>query len=55
MFCVVLIFFLELDRSFTAIKEGDYNFFFIFVVVMVIVLFGLVFIIWLVRRLKKGM
>nr|XP_044614278.1 L-selectin isoform X2 [Equus asinus] len=44
----------KLDRSFTAIKEGDYNPLFIPVAVMVTALSGLAFIIWLARRLKKG-
>lgn len=37
------------------IKEGDYNPLFIPVAVMVTAFLGLAFIIWLARRLKKGM
>lgn len=55
MLCAVLTSLSELDRSFTAIKEGDYNPLFIPVAVMVTALSGLAFIIWLARRLKKGM
>ncbi|XP_059530996.1 L-selectin isoform X2 [Myotis daubentonii] len=44
----------ELDRSFSMIKEGDYNPLFIPVAVMVTAFLGLAFIIWLARRLKKG-
>ncbi|EPQ04591.1 E-selectin [Myotis brandtii] len=43
----------ELDRSFSMIKEGDYNPLFIPVAVMVTAFLGLAFIIWLARRLKK--
>ncbi|XP_052593395.1 L-selectin [Peromyscus californicus insignis] len=42
------------DRSFSKIKEGDYNPLFIPVAVMVTAFSGLAFIIWLARRLKKG-
>ncbi|XP_058166079.1 L-selectin isoform X2 [Dasypus novemcinctus] len=42
------------DRSFSMIKEGDYNPLFIPVAVMVTAFSGLAFIIWLARRLKKG-
>uniref|UniRef100_H0X1X3 L-selectin n=1 Tax=Otolemur garnettii TaxID=30611 RepID=H0X1X3_OTOGA len=45
----------KLDRSFSMIKEGDYNPLFIPVAVMVTAFSGLAFIIWLARRLKKGM
>ncbi|XP_006887476.1 PREDICTED: L-selectin [Elephantulus edwardii] len=45
----------KLDRSFTMIKEGNYNPLFIPVAVMVTAFSGLAFIIWLARRLKKGM
>uniref|UniRef100_A0ABK0M0W3 L-selectin n=2 Tax=Rattus norvegicus TaxID=10116 RepID=A0ABK0M0W3_RAT len=41
-------------RSFSKIKEGDYNPLFIPVAVMVTAFSGLAFIIWLARRLKKG-
>ncbi|XP_004384151.1 L-selectin isoform X1 [Trichechus manatus latirostris] len=41
------------DRSFSVIKEGNYNPFFIPVAVMVTAFSGLAFIIWLARRLKK--
>ncbi|XP_075396587.1 L-selectin [Tenrec ecaudatus] len=44
----------KLDRSFSMIKEGDYNPLFIPVAVMVTAFSGLAFIIWLARRLKKG-
>lgn len=44
----------EVDRSFSMIKEGDYNPIFIPVAVMVTAFAGLAFIIWLARRLKKG-
>lgn len=44
----------KLDRSFSLIKEGDYNPLFIPVAVMVTAFLGLAFIIWLARRLKKG-
>lgn len=44
----------ELDRSFSMIKEGNYNPLFIPVAVMVTAFLGLAFIIWLARRLKKG-
>lgn len=37
------------------IKNGDYNPLFIPVAVMVTAFLGLAFIIWLARRLKKGM
>lgn len=37
------------------IKEGNYNPLFIPVAVMVTAFLGLAFIIWLARRLKKGM
>uniref|UniRef100_A0A8C8TVG2 Selectin, lymphocyte n=1 Tax=Peromyscus maniculatus bairdii TaxID=230844 RepID=A0A8C8TVG2_PERMB len=42
------------DRSFSKIKEGNYNPLFIPVAVMVTAFSGLAFIIWLARRLKKG-
>lgn len=42
------------NRSFSKIKEGDYNPLFIPVAVMVTAFSGLAFIIWLARRLKKG-
>ncbi|CAO2637517.1 Sell [Lemmus lemmus] len=42
------------DRSFSKIKEGDYNPLFIPVAVTVTAFSGLAFIIWLARRLKKG-
>ncbi|KAM4861105.1 L-selectin [Thomomys bottae] len=44
----------ETDRSFSSIKEGDYNPLFIPVAVMVTAFAGLTFIIWLARRLRKG-
>ncbi|XP_035871148.1 L-selectin isoform X2 [Phyllostomus discolor] len=44
----------KLDRSFSLIKEGDYNPLFIPVAVMVTAFLGMVFIIWLARRLKKS-
>ncbi|XP_037363902.2 L-selectin isoform X2 [Talpa occidentalis] len=44
----------KLNKSFTMIKEGDYNPLFIPVAVMVTAFSGLAFIIWLARRLKKG-
>ncbi|KAM5201742.1 L-selectin isoform 2-T4 [Hipposideros larvatus] len=44
----------KLDRSFSMIKEGNYNPLFIPVAVMVTAFSGLAFIIWLARRLKKG-
>ncbi|XP_012639362.2 L-selectin [Microcebus murinus] len=44
----------KLDRSFSMIKEGDYNPLFIPVAVMVTAFSGLMFIIWLARRLRKG-
>ncbi|CAK7310975.1 SELL [Vulpes lagopus] len=44
----------KVDRSFSMIKEGDYNPLFIPVAVMVTAFAGLAFIIWLARRLKKG-
>ncbi|XP_026365199.2 L-selectin isoform X1 [Ursus arctos] len=44
----------KVDRSFSMIKEGDYNPIFIPVAVMVTAFSGLAFIIWLARRLKKG-
>ncbi|NP_001075821.1 L-selectin precursor [Oryctolagus cuniculus] len=44
----------KVDRSFSMIKEGDYNPLFIPVAVMVTAFSGLAFIIWLARRLKKG-
>ncbi|XP_072589057.1 L-selectin isoform X3 [Vulpes vulpes] len=44
----------EVDRSFSMIKEGDYNPLFIPVAVMVTAFAGLAFIIWLARRLKKA-
>ncbi|XP_053462807.1 L-selectin [Nycticebus coucang] len=44
----------KLDRSFSMIKEGDYNPLFIPLAVMVTAFSGLAFIIWLARRLKKG-
>lgn len=44
----------ETDRSFSKIKEGNYNPLFIPVAVMVTAFAGLAFIIWLARRLKKG-
>ncbi|XP_066222117.1 L-selectin [Saccopteryx leptura] len=44
----------KLDRTFSLIKEGDYNPLFIPVAVMVTASLGLAFIIWLARRLKKG-
>uniref|UniRef100_A0A8D2DXC4 Selectin L n=1 Tax=Sciurus vulgaris TaxID=55149 RepID=A0A8D2DXC4_SCIVU len=43
------------DRSFSMIKEGDYNPLFIPVAVIVTAFSGLAFIIWLARRLRKGM
>lgn len=54
MLCALLISLSELDRSFSMIKEGDYNPLFIPVAVMVTAFSGLAFIIWLARRLKKG-
>ncbi|XP_035301707.1 L-selectin [Cricetulus griseus] len=42
------------DRTFSKIKEGDYNPLFIPVAVTVTAFSGLAFIIWLARRLKKG-
>lgn len=44
----------ETNRSFSKIKEGDYNPLFIPVAVMVTAFSGLAFLIWLARRLKKG-
>ncbi|XP_021054065.1 L-selectin isoform X2 [Mus pahari] len=44
----------ETNRSFSKIKEDDYNPLFIPVAVMVTAFSGLAFIIWLARRLKKG-
>ncbi|XP_057583523.1 L-selectin isoform X2 [Hippopotamus amphibius kiboko] len=44
----------KVDRTFSVIKESDYNPLFIPVAVMVTAFFGLIFIIWLARRLKKG-
>ncbi|XP_036890990.1 L-selectin isoform X1 [Sturnira hondurensis] len=44
----------KLDRSFSMIKEGDYNPLFIPVAVMVTACLGVAFIIWLARRLKKS-
>uniref|UniRef100_A0A8C2QFN6 Selectin, lymphocyte n=1 Tax=Cricetulus griseus TaxID=10029 RepID=A0A8C2QFN6_CRIGR len=44
----------ETDRTFSKIKEGDYNPLFIPVAVTVTAFSGLAFIIWLARRLKKG-
>ncbi|XP_039097813.1 L-selectin [Hyaena hyaena] len=44
----------KVDRSFSMIKEGNYNPLFIPVAVMVTAFSGLAFIIWLARRLKKG-
>nr|XP_025733846.1 L-selectin isoform X1 [Callorhinus ursinus] len=44
----------KVDRSFSTIKNGDYNPVFIPVAVMVTAFAGLAFIIWLARRLKKG-
>lgn len=44
----------ELDRSFSMIKEGNYNPLFIPLAVMVTAFLGVAFIIWLARRLKKG-
>lgn len=55
MLCAFLISLPELDRSFSMIKEGDYNPLFIPVAVMVTAFSGLALIIWLARRLKKGM
>ncbi|XP_017389604.1 L-selectin isoform X1 [Cebus imitator] len=43
----------KLDRSFSMIKNGDYNPLFIPVAVIVTAFSGLAFIIWLARRLKK--
>ncbi|XP_053772083.1 L-selectin [Desmodus rotundus] len=44
----------KVDRSFSLIKEGDYNPLFIPVAVMVTAFLGMAFIIWLARRLKKS-
>lgn len=44
----------KLDRSFSLIREGDYNPLFIPVAVMVTAFVGMVFIIWLARRLRKS-
>ena len=44
----------EVDRSFSLIKEGDYNPLFIPVAVMVTAFLGMAFIIWLARRLKTS-
>ncbi|XP_040842746.1 L-selectin isoform X3 [Ochotona curzoniae] len=44
----------KVDRSFSMIKEGNYNPLFIPVAVVVTALCGLAFIIWLARRLRKG-
>lgn len=55
MLHALLISLAEVDRNFSTIKEGDYNPLFIPVAVMVTTFSGLAFIIWLARRLKKGM
>ncbi|KAM5237483.1 L-selectin [Ctenodactylus gundi] len=44
----------KLDQSFSMIKEGHYNPLFIPVAVVATAFSGLVFIIWLARRLRKG-
>ena len=53
--CALLVSLSELDRNFSINKEVDYNPLFIPVAVIVTAVSGLAFIIFLARKLKKGM